>query len=131
MYNQSRKKTVAFSSSRVAASSHGDCGAVETKTGRSLPNKKPKWTPEEDVILLRRKGEGLTWKQVAACLPGRTKAACQIHYSELVKASPRSKPGSRDKTRWTESDARLACPSFTSYFVFKVVNQSQHGKLFV
>ena len=64
------------------------------------------WTPEEDKRLVAlRDGEGMTWKQVARRLPGRTSIAASKRYHRLINDFPESKT---DRKHFTaEEDALL------------------------
>lgn len=41
------------------------------------------WTEEEDKILCEKRALGLTWKQIAEYLPGRSECACKGRYHNL------------------------------------------------
>jgi hypothetical protein len=62
----------------------------------ALPSKgpKPKFTPEEDQLLIDLKeNKALTWKQIADFFPGRSPGTLQVHYCKKLKAN---------STQWTD-----------------------------
>ncbi len=51
------------------------------------------WTASQDDVLFKMKANNTSWREIAACLPGRTAAACRMHYSDKRKKSPKRKRG--------------------------------------
>jgi hypothetical protein len=55
-------------------------------------NYSKRWTDEEEESLQTFKNKRLTWKQIAAKLPGRTAGACRIYHRNLKKKRPSHSP---------------------------------------
>lgn len=61
-------------------------------------NKRVKFSDEDNALLLKLKGEGLSWKEIAENFPERSKGTLQVHYGTKLK--PRSDAPKRAKKRW-------------------------------
>jgi len=51
----------------------------------SRPARKVKFSREDDILLLRLKGEGLSWDEISDRFPERSKGTLQVHYSTKLK----------------------------------------------
>jgi hypothetical protein len=63
----------------------------------SIPARKVKFSREDDILLLRLKGEGLSWDEISDRFPERSKGTLQVHYSTKLK--PRSEASKNTKKR--------------------------------
>lgn len=61
------------------------------------------WRPEEIAMLMKKRQEGLGFKEIAAQLPGRTKQAVSSQYRNRSIAGPLS---TKERKAWTEADLR-------------------------
>lgn len=43
-------------------------------------SKWPKWSPEEDALIIKLRGSGMKWEDISKRLPGRSVISCQFHY---------------------------------------------------
>lgn len=50
--------------------------------------KRDKWTPQENAKLIQLRQSGLSWKSVAAQLPGRNLVNCMMRYRKIVPNLP-------------------------------------------
>jgi hypothetical protein len=44
------------------------------------PEKKGKWTPEEDQLAIELRRTGMKWDDIAKRLPGRSAISCRLRY---------------------------------------------------
>jgi hypothetical protein len=44
------------------------------------PEKKGKWTPEEDKLAIELRRNGMKWDDIAKKLPGRSAISCRLRY---------------------------------------------------
>jgi hypothetical protein len=51
----------------------------------TLAKKQSKWTPEEDDIVIKLKGNGMKWDDIAKRLPGRSSMACRLRYQNYLE----------------------------------------------
>jgi len=61
------------------------------------------WRPEEIAMLMKKRQEGLSFNEIAAHLPGRTKQAVSSQYRNRSIAGPLS---TKERKAWTEADLR-------------------------
>ncbi|KAG9235614.1 hypothetical protein BJ875DRAFT_265946 [Amylocarpus encephaloides] len=84
-----------------SVSSSSDRGKLEKLSVReevmSRLVKKPRFSSEEDDLLLQKKGEGLSWDEISEHFPERTKGTLQVHYSTKLK--PRLETSKHTKKR--------------------------------
>ncbi|PVH90928.1 hypothetical protein DM02DRAFT_472046, partial [Periconia macrospinosa] len=51
----------------------------------SPAKKQSKWTPEEDNLTIKLRGEGRKWGDIAKQLPGRSSISCRLHYQNYLE----------------------------------------------
>lgn len=64
-------RAVSVPAKRNAPSSAGETGP---------PEKKGKWTPEEDALAIELRRTGMKWDDIAKRLPGRSAISCRLRY---------------------------------------------------
>jgi len=78
-----------------------------------------RWTQEEDELILKLRGEGLTAQEISTRLPGRTYASTRMRISKLAENINR---------KWTEEEKALAIQlkenGHTTKFIAKQLNRT-------
>lgn len=47
-----------------------------------------KWTPEENELIIKLRGDGMKWDDVSKQLPGRSAISCRLHYQNFLERRP-------------------------------------------
>ncbi|KAL9620103.1 MAG: hypothetical protein Q9160_005309 [Pyrenula sp. 1 TL-2023] len=47
--------------------------------------KQSKWSPEEDQLIIRLRGDGMKWEDISKHLPGRSAISCRLHYQNYLE----------------------------------------------
>ena len=50
-----------------------------------IPLQGDKWRSEEDARLIELVEKGMSWKDIAEEMPGRSERSCYVHYKRLLK----------------------------------------------
>ncbi|KAL9110875.1 MAG: hypothetical protein Q9227_004675 [Pyrenula ochraceoflavens] len=56
-------------------------------SGTSPPpaKKQSKWSPDEDALIIRLRGDGMKWEDISKHLPGRSAISCRLHYQNYLE----------------------------------------------
>lgn len=52
---------------------------------RSRAKRQSKWSPAEDVKIIRLRGKGMKWDDISKELPGRSTIGCRLHYQNYLE----------------------------------------------
>lgn len=63
------------------------------------PVKNPRFSSEDDSLLLQLKGEGLSWDEISDRFPERSKGTLQVHYSTKLKRRSETSKTMRKRRR--------------------------------
>lgn len=74
---------------------------------------KPGWTKAEDQLLFHSRRSGMTWKDIAKSLPGRTTGACRSHYSAIAGEKSKRPPSQRWALQEDQALVRLRLSGMT------------------
>jgi len=58
-----------------------------------------RFSSDEDDLLLRKKGEGLSWDEISKYFPERTKGTLQVHYSTKLKTRSKTSKSTKKHRR--------------------------------
>ena len=68
--------------------SNGDSPIIPPSTSKKqyeMAGKK--WSPQEDVLIVKLHNDGMTWDGVAKQLPGRSGMSCRLRYQNYLRKS--------------------------------------------
>ncbi|EDN03760.1 predicted protein [Histoplasma mississippiense (nom. inval.)] len=58
----------------------------DSPQARQISDKKrPKWSPEEDVLIIELRQRGMAWGDISKELPGRSALSCRLHYQNYLE----------------------------------------------
>jgi len=53
--------------------------------GSTQSKGKRRWSPQEDTLVIERRGRGLKWDKVCTLLPGRSALSCRLRYQNYLE----------------------------------------------
>ena len=60
------------------------CRQDEPPAGQPT-SKRPKWSPEEDALIIKLRGGGMKWEDISKRIPGRSAISCRLHYQNYLE----------------------------------------------
>ena len=76
-------------------------------TAEPPAKKHSRWLPEEDTLLIRLRGNGLSWEELSKELPGRSAISCRLHYQNYLER----------RVVWTEDENNKLARLYTQYVI--------------
>jgi hypothetical protein len=73
---------------------------------RSSRSNRPYWSPEEDALILKLRGENVTWENIAKEIPGRTATGCRLHFQSALERI----------NNWSEDRKNQLAHAYEEYF---------------
>ncbi|QSS65998.1 hypothetical protein I7I51_06849, partial [Histoplasma capsulatum] len=65
----------------------------DSPQARQISDKKrPKWSPEEDVLIIELRQRGMAWGDISKELPGRSALSCRLHYQNYLERRKQADP---------------------------------------
>ncbi|EDN06282.1 predicted protein [Histoplasma mississippiense (nom. inval.)] len=79
----------------------------DSPQARQISDKKrPKWSPEEDVLIIELRQRGMAWGDISKELPGRSALSCRLHYQNYLERRKQA-----DSSRKCGRKLQRRCPS--------------------
>lgn len=91
-------------------------GSAETGLPPEPSRKQSKWTPAEDKIIVRLRGQGMKWGEISKQLPGRSDISCRLHYQNYIEK----------KTQWDEPQKDKLARVYERYHPFSDLPSRLH-----
>ncbi|QSS62358.1 hypothetical protein I7I51_04536 [Histoplasma capsulatum] len=62
-----------------------DVQSDSTQARQISDKKRPKWSSEEDVLIIELRQRGMAWGDISKELPGRSALSCRLHYQNYLE----------------------------------------------